>query len=55
VASDGGAIGVEEGEAEQWRGDMREKEKWKMSLVSWATSEWVRTTPHGAVVTSGVR
>jgi hypothetical protein len=53
VADDGGAISTEEGEAERWRGGMRE-EKWKMNLLCRATREWVRTTRCGVVVTGGV-
>jgi hypothetical protein len=34
---------------------VREEEgKWETSPLYWATHEWVRTTPHGAVATSGV-
>jgi hypothetical protein len=54
MAGDGAAINAEEGEAEWWQGGVREKEKWKRSLLCWATQERVRTTRHGAVVTGGV-
>jgi hypothetical protein len=54
VTDNDGAIGVEEGEVERWEGGVREKEKLKMSLLCWATSERVRTTSCGAVVTGGI-
>jgi hypothetical protein len=54
VAGDGGAIVMEEGKAERWQGGAREKEKWNTSLLCWATHEWVRITPRGAVVTGGI-
>jgi hypothetical protein len=33
VASDSGVVGTDEGEVERWRGGLREKEKWKTSLL----------------------